>query len=31
MLQIVLNCSETDLQPDREPPYPDVRGYKKTG
>jgi 4-carboxymuconolactone decarboxylase len=29
MLQIVLNSSETDLQSDREPPYPDVRGYKK--
>jgi 4-carboxymuconolactone decarboxylase len=31
MLQIVLNSSETDLQADREPPFPDVRGYKKTG
>ena len=30
MLQIVLNSSETDLQADREPPFPDVRGYKKT-
>ena len=31
MLQICLNASETDLQPGREPPFPDVRGYKKTG
>jgi 4-carboxymuconolactone decarboxylase len=29
MLQICLNSSETDLQPDREPPFADVRGYKK--
>jgi 4-carboxymuconolactone decarboxylase len=29
MLGIVLNASETDLQPNREPPFPDVRGYKK--
>jgi len=29
MLQICLNSSETDLQPGREPPFPDVRGYKK--
>ena len=27
MLSIVLNASETDLN--REPPFPDVRGYKK--
>jgi 4-carboxymuconolactone decarboxylase len=31
MLQICLNSSETDLQPHREPPYADVRGYKKVG
>jgi 4-carboxymuconolactone decarboxylase len=31
MLQICLNSSETDLQSDREPPYADVRGYKKAG
>ena len=30
MLQICLNSSETDLQPNREPPFPNVRGYKKT-
>jgi len=30
MLQICLNSSETDLQPGREPPFPNVRGYKKT-
>lgn len=29
MLSIVLNASETDLQANREPPFPDVRGYKK--
>jgi 4-carboxymuconolactone decarboxylase len=29
MLQICLNSSETDLQPGREPPFPDVRGYRK--
>jgi len=31
MLQICLNSSETDLQAGREPPYPDVKGYKKVG
>ena len=31
MLQICLNSSETDLQSGREPPFADVRGYKKTG
>lgn len=29
MLSIVLNASETDLQGNREPPFPDVRGYRK--
>ncbi len=29
MLQICLNASETDLQADRQPPFPDIRGYKK--
>jgi 4-carboxymuconolactone decarboxylase len=27
MLAFCLNAFEVDLQPDREPPYPDVRGY----
>ena len=27
MLQICLNSAQVDLQPDREPPFPDVRGY----
>jgi 4-carboxymuconolactone decarboxylase len=30
MLQICLNSAEVDLQPDRAPPFPDVRGYRKT-
>jgi 4-carboxymuconolactone decarboxylase len=30
MLQICLNSAEVDLQPDRTPPFPDVRGYRKT-
>lgn len=29
MLQICLNCGEVDLQADRPPPFPDVRGYRK--
>ena len=29
MLQICLNSAEVDLQPGREPPFADVRGYKK--
>ncbi|HYC46485.1 MAG TPA: hypothetical protein VED01_13510 [Burkholderiales bacterium] len=29
MLQICLNSAEVDLQKDREPPFPDVRGYAK--
>jgi 4-carboxymuconolactone decarboxylase len=29
MLQICLNSAEVDLQTDREPPFADVRGYKK--
>lgn len=31
MLQICLNSAEVDLQPDREPPFANVRGYKRTG
>jgi 4-carboxymuconolactone decarboxylase len=31
MLQICLNSAEVDLQPDRTPPFPDVRGYHKIG
>jgi 4-carboxymuconolactone decarboxylase len=31
MLQICLNSAEVDLQTDREPPFPDVRGYRKVG
>jgi 4-carboxymuconolactone decarboxylase len=30
MLQICLNSAQVDLQHDREPPFPDVRGYRKT-
>ncbi|HEY0337473.1 MAG TPA: carboxymuconolactone decarboxylase family protein, partial [Burkholderiales bacterium] len=29
MLQICLNSAEVDLQSDREPPFADVRGFKK--
>ena len=29
MLQICLNSGEVDLQEDRKPPFPDVRGYRK--
>ncbi len=29
MLQICLNSAEVDLQADRKPPFPDVRGYRK--
>lgn len=29
MLGMCLNTFEVDLQPDRTPPYPDVRGYAK--
>ncbi len=29
MLQICLNSAQVDLQADRKPPFPDVRGYKK--
>lgn len=28
MLAFCLNAFEVDLQPDREPPFPDVRGYE---
>ena len=30
MLQICLNSAEVDLQPDRAPPFAEVRGYQKT-
>ena len=30
MLQICLNSAEVDLQPEREPPFAEVRGYQKT-
>lgn len=30
MLGMLLNTFEVDLQPDREPPYPDIRGYGRT-
>jgi 4-carboxymuconolactone decarboxylase len=26
-----LNAFQVDLQPDRSPPFPDVRGYAKVG
>ncbi len=29
MLGMLLNAFEVDLQPDREPPYPDIRGYER--
>ena len=29
MLQICLNSAQVDLQPDRKPPFADVRGYGK--
>ena len=29
MLAMLLNAFEVDLQPDRAPPYPDVRGYAR--
>ena len=29
MLAFCLNAFEVDLQPDREPPYPDIRGYAR--
>ena len=29
MLQICLNSAEVDLQPDREPPFSDVGGYRR--
>ncbi|WP_344490142.1 carboxymuconolactone decarboxylase family protein [Glycomyces endophyticus] len=31
MLAMCLNAFEVDLQPDREPPFPDVRGFARTG
>jgi 4-carboxymuconolactone decarboxylase len=27
---MLLNTFQVDLQPDREPPFPDVRGYRRT-
>lgn len=29
MLGMLLNAFEVDLQVDREPPYPDIRGYER--
>jgi len=29
MLQICLNSAQVDLQPERAPPFPDVRGFEK--
>ena len=29
MLAMLLNTFEVDLQPDRSPPYPDIRGYAR--
>ena len=29
MLALLLNTFEADLQPDRPPPYPDIRGYAR--
>lgn len=29
MLAFCLNAFQVDLQPDREPPYPDIRGYAR--
>jgi 4-carboxymuconolactone decarboxylase len=31
MLQICLNSAQVDLQPDRKPPFADVRGFGKVG
>ena len=31
MLAFCLNAFQVDLQPDREPPYPDIRGYAHVG
>jgi 4-carboxymuconolactone decarboxylase len=30
MLAMCLNTFQVDLQADREPPFPDVRGYERT-
>ncbi len=30
MLAMCLNTAQADLQPDRKPPFADVRGYEKT-
>jgi 4-carboxymuconolactone decarboxylase len=29
MLAMLLNAFEVDLQADREPPFPDIRGYAR--
>jgi 4-carboxymuconolactone decarboxylase len=29
MLSMLLNTFQVDLQPDRQPPYPDIRGYAR--
>jgi 4-carboxymuconolactone decarboxylase len=29
MLSMLLNTFQVDLQADREPPYPDIRGYAR--
>jgi 4-carboxymuconolactone decarboxylase len=29
MLAMLLNTFEVDLQPDRQPPYPDIQGYAR--
>lgn len=31
MLAMCLNTFQVDLQPDREPPFPDIRGYVRAG
>jgi 4-carboxymuconolactone decarboxylase len=31
MLGMLLNTFQVDLQPDKEPPFPDVRGYGRIG
>jgi len=31
MLAMLLNTFQVDLQPDREPPFPDIRGYERVG
>lgn len=31
MLGMCLNAFQVDLQPDREPPFPDIRGHRRAG